>query len=646
MESLDSLTKEIYYTILNETAKNENIFGWIKNNNSLTGLLKKMHNLLYNIDINDKYFVENFEGTTKNKKVEFSNFNNFLKLKNGNEEFQSNVDELFTNIEIYENDSKSKSNISYNNEDVINVITLLYNFYLKIYNNNNEYNDIKLRNVINEIRNMFNLDNINVPDTIIKTISTPSDILNNHLYMINELNNTYKEELNEKLFIFYNFIKILYQILQLNILISIYYCHIENDLSIAYNLAEIEKNDEITSINNRNNEYKILIDNAINGINNSIDILKNTYHIATGLLINITKRDNISKKYTFEYSHTNANLLLQMIYENIEKDKHVLISQKSNQTFLITSNIEKTSKIDANNNTIVSITMILDKPIPVDETDMRINFKRAHIRKLEFENKKDKLKKLNKKLDEKNSDYKKALNQFENISSETNKLQIISFVFYSIFIFTLVVLLLGEFIKASDNKKSIFSLIMLILITILYVIYILMYNGTERFNINTYIFYNFNSSYDENDNKGILTTNCSNLKKNINNKCFDLMKNIYSYYSIVALNEVYLNIFNVLEKDKQKLLLFTKTKEYKKVQINDYSNSIWLEQYLTMTYITMIYYLSVIIIIYYLLSVKYSEGVTYWLISAIIGIIIVIFNYYRMISQRVRTKSKNFYWSK
>jgi TRAP-type uncharacterized transport system fused permease subunit len=64
-----------------------------------------------------------------------------------------------------------------------------------------------------------------------------------------------------------------------------------------------------------------------------------------------------------------------------------------------------------------------------------------------------------------------------------------------------------------------------------------------------------------------------------------------------------------------------------------------------MTYITMIFLLSLIVLIYYWLSVMYPEGVSYWITMAIIALIIVLFNYYRMISQRIRTKSKKFYWS-
>jgi hypothetical protein len=659
---MESLTREIYYTTLNETSRDNSVFGWIQDTDSpgLSGTLKKMNNLLYNKNINEQYFVTSFVNDTSSSTLTDSSsivtlpsgsFNNFIQLKNDDGTgtlvlYDSNTDELFTNIELYNTDGSTITirsiNYTHDSTDVKNIITILYDFYSMIYNNNKDDNDIKLNEVIKNMKSkygdsgeqLFTDTNINIPSVITSSSSISIDnIFNNHLFMINELNIQHKDDLNETLFIYYNFMKVVYQKLQLYILTDIYYCHMNNDLNIS--------SPDYGSINTLNRNYRDLIDHGIIGIQNSIEILQNTYQIATGLLIDIdnsyTSPTSTPNEYRFTYD-TTSDLLLQMIYENIDKDKHVLISNNENDTFLIQSDVIKTDTT-VDDVTTTTLTLTLDRAIPAGETQMRINFKRAHIRKLEFENKKDELKELNKKLNEKQSDYKKALTEYNTISLESNKLYIISMIFYILFVFILMVLLLGEIANIKDDMKSLFSLIMIVIFTSLYIVYMILYNGKERFSQSQI------SDFDGSNNPGTLSSNISYFKEKIHNKCVLSISNIYSYYNIVALNEVYLNIFNTLDKDKDKLLLLKKTKEYKKIEVDDYSNSIWLEQYRDMTYITMIFLLSLIVLIYYWLSVMYPEGVSYWITMAIIALIIVLFNYYRMISQRIRTKSKKFYWS-
>ena len=101
-----------------------------------------------------------------------------------------------------------------------------------------------------------------------------------------------------------------------------------------------------------------------------------------------------------------------------------------------------------------------------------------------------------------------------------------------------------------------------------------------------------------------------------------------------------------LDKDKDNLLKYNKVTKFNIINNEDSTNDMWLIQYRKMAYITMIFFLSIIIVLYYWFGVMFEEGLEYWIILAIIGIIIVLFNYYRMITQRVRTKRKNFYWSK
>lgn len=648
---MESLTREIFYTTLNETSRDNSVFGWIKDTNSpvLTGTLEKMKKLLYNNSIHENFFVLSFNKASGSNIYDTSTtptalipFNISLKKEN-NSNYDSTIDELFTNIEI------TGATINYDNTDMRNIITILYNFYKTIYDNNNQFNDIKLNEVIETMKTTYasggdiafvDSNTINIPSGITSS-STIDDIFNNHLFMINELHIEHKDDLNETLFIYYNFMKVLYQKLQLHILTDIYYCHMNHDINYIDTLDDTttpSQTSELQKLKEINNNYKNLIEEGITGIQNSIEILQNTYKIATGLLINIDSSYQGNKnEYKFTYD-TSSDLLLQMIYEHVHKDKHVLISDNSNDTFLIQSDVIDT-ETTVDDITTKTLKMTLDKPIPDGETQMRINFKRAHIRKLEFENKKDELKDLNKKLNEKKSDYKKALTEYNSISLETNKLYIISMIFYILFVFILMVLLLGEIANIKDDMKSLFSLIMIVIFTSLYIVYMILYNGIERFSSQI-------NDFDGNNDSGKLSTNMAFFKEKIHSNCVHYISNIYSYYNIVALNEVYLNIFKTLDKDKDKLLLLTKTKEYKKIEVDDYSNSIWLEQYRDMTYITMIFLLSLIVLIYYWFSVMYPEGVSYWIIMAIIGLIIVLFNYYRMISQRIRTKSKKFYWSK
>tara|TARA_Y100000389_G_scaffold205110_1_gene263327 strand:+ start:6847 stop:8703 length:1857 start_codon:yes stop_codon:yes gene_type:complete len=618
---MDKLTKEIDYNILNDDARDNKVFGWIKDdyvyeNSSSKTEIDNLHDILYGkastIADNENAFIKltnDFSGT--NVVIQ-------LKMEDGTTAFDPQIHEIAYHMDYISGSTKDGSE---ENRSTITLIKQLYDFYKSINDD-------------------LNTSSLNTITSGLLTIADDGSILDDHKNMITQLEINNKDELNEKVFVYYNLVKLLFQKLQLYRVNNVYYNHLKKIFNgdITDSGSRIVDDESGSKpIDNLDIAYKSLINNLIQGINNSTTVLQQSYDVVLGLILSSkTLVSGTTDKYTFTIDRSTNSVLTQGIYSQIDKDKHIIRS--NNNTYLI-ENVHQST----NPNEII---VTLDRPIDIADIDFRVNFKRAYSYKMQYKNEKDELKDLNKTYGDKDSELKKALISYEMITDDEYKLKIISYIFYVIFLFILIGLLLADVYKVNNDIKGLYSLIMLFIVIVLYTVYIMFYNGIEQFSTSSGYSTNDGTSETTGTNINKLTTNFNNHNTKINDKSVNYLIILMNYHSVIALNEVYLNIFRMFDKEKSKLHLLNKSKKHDIMEAKDYSNSVWMDQYRNMAFITMIFLVSIIILIYYWLSIKFPLGLTTWILFAIVGLIIVLFNYYRMSTKRMRTSSKNFYWRK
>lgn len=621
---------------------------------------------LHDSDASSQYTVTDGLGTSSEKTSELESaffsvkeYTNRYTEKNADTEFilkklvfkddsgsLENITES-NNIDFYHCDKINEyiyiddMSIRVNNElfNKINNICYLYQIYKKYYDsiNNQDYSFTLNAGTIN-LYNYFKKTDKNISIQTSSTsdydfnfkdklqVDSDNILLNCHIDFLNDLIETKKddpENLKKRIFLYYNIIKILFQVYITDLFYKFnVFIKSKLDTYTSYNTGEnIYDTDETTKIFNsdskRSDELKTEIITHINKHFDDyfIQKCKNELLIKNkekNLFIYGIKSLDIQPIFTKKSScifETSSDDILKYVENNIiDKDKFVIIDTD-------TKNIH-------NLNNDITIKQSNDK-YEIDLTghsdicslnSIKVISKNSYAEKLKYDNLNLELTDLNKKYFEKSDVLDDK--QSKNISLNDNY-KYINLFYYLTFI--IIIFIVGSLLNQSDINKIILYLIITIIIYSLFNVYTETreYFDTEgdiADGINTEIILYVNSLFLIADSK------------------------IELYYLYKKLSEN-------TEKELSLKILQDKYIDHNIINEEENINSSWINYYRKIMFIHTLFLMVLVIIIFHLLNSIFS-GVTYiLLLISIIAFMVILFLYFSKINSIVRTNSKHKYWS-
>lgn len=527
---------------------------------------------------------------------------------------------------------------SNNLKNKINNICYLYQIYKKFYDSIDK-DDFTLH-----FNNTVSIELYKYTDISVESITLPQSVtyedkfknklivdsdnilLKCHIDFLNNLIETKKddtENLKKRIFLYYNIIKILFQVYITDLFYQFNEA-IENKFTNGCNSfidkTYIKKDGTLKKDNQAYFTLPTINTEIINHINTHF----NTYFIQkckNNLLIK-NKEKNLfiygiksldiqpifTKKSSCIFETSSNDILKYVENDTIDKDKFVIIDKDTKNIFNLKQNITIT-----NDNSKYQIDLTDHSDI-CSLNSIKVISKNSYAEKLKYDNLNLELTDLNKKYFEKSDVLDDK--QSKNLSLNDNY-KYINLFYYLTFI--IIIFIVGSLLNQSDINKIILYLIITIIIYSLFNVYTetreyFDSNGDIADGINTEIILYVNSLFLIADSK-------------------------------IELFYLYKKLSENTEKELSLKILQDKYIDHNIINEEENINSSWINYYRKIMFIHTLFLMVLVIIIFHLLNSIFS-GVTYiLLLISIIAFMVILFLYFSKINSIVRTNSKHKYWS-
>lgn len=372
--------------------------------------------------------------------------------------------------------------------------------------------------------------------------------------------------------------------------------------------------------------YKTSMDRAKRIIQNHSSILVVTYSIFMGLEMTYNKM-NDDNTISFNISDNNSDFIIKF-YQGLLANEYIVTDTETNIQFegISVINVDQGEKI------ITASLKDFTPPSP-DNTNkiFKLTMKGVDYYKGEYMDREEKITEMSKSLSETTDEHKGAIKTFNTVQSSFKYIDMFVWLMYLIVSLVMLMLILGQ-----EDIKPIFSLVMIAIITIIYVIFLGMYSTTENFS---------SASASMPTTETAVATYKTNMDSSVREIAKTIASLVITYEPLVAVSDMYENILDVMQKDVKRLDLENDLANNRTYIARSHINQEWHDGYRSMAIVSALVIVSVIILGYYFLATSIPQGNTYFAVLAVIAIVFTVFYYYFKVSQNVRTRYDGYYWS-
>lgn len=595
---MPNIFDDIYTFYFNEECKNVNSFGWIYSNINTNSLYLQFLNSLSKEYTNSPYkfilptALPDVEDSTRLAQISLNNNDPKIEPYNPNDCFIFVADKSIISI-LYDNKVKDTYNTLLM---LLQVIKDRFNLSNKLYYLNE---DSKMTEII-----------IKRNDTIIENPSK-EQLIANCMYALSTVK---QENINEVKYLLYNTILALFNGLNSMIMNEMLHhrCH-----SILQTGTISQKSYDFLNFK---------INQGIMTMQNNNMLLKETFGIVNGLKIKFLQKKDDSNFNEFDILTKDNSAILISYYSYLKKNEFILED--------ITTNI--IYEIDNETNIINNKLLLQIKDFKGDiNKEYRIKYKNSQYYKDEYSENTEELRTLNDAIQKNINNQKSFRSSYDMVDSSYKNIDYISYIYYVIFLIILFVLLFGNAMNMKEIEKVVFSILMLFLVIFLYIIYIWSYHGMESFLSNTVP-----------KTPTEITTAFQNNNRTIYDEIINIGNNVILFAPIVSVNHMYIKIMNVMEKDLKKLSMADKRATINMYKTQSGLNQKWFDVYKNIAFIWALTMFSIIILVFYILSVINPSYMNLYVALSIILSIFIIFYYFYFLTKHVRTRYYMYYFVK
>jgi hypothetical protein len=464
--------------------------------------------------------------------------------------------------------------------------------------NNNHYIDRLMTTLFHlvqkfDMRNIINTKKETFTSIDIFTNVTPyEEIISMHVEFIKQTKET---DIDSVSHIFHNFYKLIYHILNYQIL---------NTISLLPTNIESEP----------------ILSKALTTLTNSLTILKTRFGMNQSNL-NLEVQNSTTNSRYLKVTVTNFPAL--RIYKKIKSSKFVLLKSENGviiEEYIITNNLtingEEPNKI---------YELELNKSATFEQEDeLEIRFISPRHLKLSYNTIKNDINALRRDVQSSKDEYQNNVNLQTYIETIYKGLDYSTILFYAMFVIVCAVLIVGG---ESKSMKVFISLISIGVVSFLYVGYLGLYTLQEDFNA---------------EGQAQYETRTENILENAQK----FIENIQMTLNIVEMKNVHNDVNKQMNKDRQKLAMENKAYDSKvsqsEVKINDKRLSIFIST----LRITVISYLCIVLLAYNILTSVYPEKRLMFIFIISLLLIYIIYYYIYSLHRVVRTNYQTMYFPK
>ena len=444
-----------------------------------------------------------------------------------------------------------------------------------------------IRNIINTKKETFTSKNI------FTDVSSYEKIISKHVEFIKQTQETDIESVSH---IFHNFYKLIYHILNYQILNTI-------------------------STNQQTDNYSFL-NKATTSMTNSLTILKTRFGMnESNLNVTVSNKTTNSKNVNVSINSLESPNI--GLYKNIKAYKFVLLKLQNSaiiEEYIITNNI--TINIEHSGK---KYELEINKSASFEQDDdLEIRFISPRHLKDNYNKIKNDINTLRRDVQSSQDDYQNNVNLQTYIETTYKGLDYSTILFYVTFVIVCAVLLVGG---ESKSMKVFISLISIGVVSFLYVGYLGLYTLQEDFNSESTVTYNKNT-------------------ENILENTKTYIETIKITLNIVEMKNIHNDVNKQMNKDRQKLAITNKAYDSKVSQSEVKINDKRLLIFISTLRITAISYLCIVLLSYNILTSVYPEK--RWMFVFIISLLVIYIIYYYIYSLHrvVRTNYQTIYFPK
>lgn len=444
-----------------------------------------------------------------------------------------------------------------------------------------------IRNIINTKKETF------TSKDLFTNVSSYEDIISKHVEFLKQIQETDIESVSH---IFHNFYKLIYHILNYQILNTI-------------------------STNQQTDNYSFL-NKATTSMTNSLTILKTRFGMnESNLNVTVSNKTTNSKNVNVSINSLESPNI--GLYKNIKAYKFVLLKLQNSaiiEEYIITNNI--TINIEHSGK---KYELEINKSASFEQDDdLEIRFISPRHLKDNYNKIKNDINTLRRDVQSSQDDYQNNVNLQTYIETTYKGLDYSTILFYVTFVIVCAVLLVGG---ESKSMKVFISLISIGVVSFLYVGYLGLYTLQEDFNSESTVTYNKNT-------------------ENILENTKTYIETIKITLNIVEMKNIHNDVNKQMNKDRQKLAITNKAYDSKVSQSEVKINDKRLLIFISTLRITAISYLCIVLLSYNILTSVYPEK--RWMFVFIISLLVIYIIYYYIYSLHrvVRTNYQTIYFPK
>lgn len=592
---------DIYRFYLNDTCKDVNVLGWMNVSNQTT------HPLLLDLQQSIKPY-----SSSPFRFISGSAINN-IQLDDSKRLAQLNFDE--DDIPVIKPYSSNDCYLFIADTSIMSIlyddrIRDLYNTLIMLIQIFKNDNTLSIRTYFLDNDMTWKNEILKTGESIVENPTTPLQYISNCLFGMRSIPT---ENLNDFKHIMSNAITAIFNSLNTQIVneMLLYDCQIQFQKNAKINQARFD------ALNYKINQGMITVEN-------NIALFKETFGIVNGLQVKYVIKDDDDQTINI-FSVLNINSeLLQSYYSNLSADQYVLHDIDTNNIYVI----ENDANIIDN-----QIKLKLRNFSPNPNANYRIKYKNTDYYKKTYNEKQQDIKELSLSIEKNINDQMSYKSSYDIVDSKFKNIDIFSYIMYGIFITILIILFLGHALNLDEKDKVLFSMLMLFVVILIYVVYLFNYPQLESFISNVVP-----------NTDAELYTYFENINATVYKELKDNINMILTFTPVISVNAMYVRIMNVMKKEMTKLNQSEREASYRAHQTLVNLNDKWFNIYKNIAIISALTMFSIIVLVFYSMATMNPRNLTMYIFITVMISIFIIFYYFHFLSRYVRTRYSKFYF--
>ena len=410
--------------------------------------------------------------------------------------------------------------------------------------------------------------------------------IGNHLKMLKDIELSGSTNMKERLFVFLSLVKLYYVEFTITIFRKLYDA-LPSDSADKPNVVEMYRKNK-------------------DCLHNHVRFIETIFNNLTDIGLVITHDNDC----TFNVGTNND--FVKRIFQNVSSKMNI-ITDRDGKMY----DIKVDTKIENNKILITGCDEYKNK------SGLKIVFRPKEDYEREYQDKLENVRELNKILTNRMDKYETSKS---DMNASSSRFKGITGIYYASLVLVIIVVL-ALFSGTTNSERSMITLMLIPIVIILYTLFIYSFDNIEMYSTNA-------------------ATDISTIDTQIAEYKLKILQLIHYDTPLIALDKIYNDLGEVMDKDIDKLLNNTNIVRSQIIDTENETTSQWHDSYKKGVMIHSIFMMIIIFLLFNWFNTNFPEESAMLIAFTSVAILIVVFNYFRNIYKITRTNERTRYWTK